>query len=618
MEGNLILNTLDRLLSTRPNPTAQNSNFRVGIRLTSTPINAGGLAAAPRQHDTATGTIIAPYSYNYTDSGELNDQPVGLNHNIVVRGNIVKRTLPAVTNYSDWGFGKMFSRFQNTGIGSPPPNYIVDGEADPEIENANLRVRSLEIRDGIQDSLIDSNTFEGSGIAAVRFIAEQTTASDNDISNLTFKDNVIRDFRSTGVDLATDYTGTTQSITFEGNTIDGDPFFQDTSGRRQVSSKYDGSWVASGACTGLSLSLVSGCNILRNHFKNVSNPYLLGSGQLTSGVREGNLLYGEPANGIASNVFSQANKGIGQYPTDMQWENSLVRVKSDPTSADYGKPLVNGAKTTSGSSVPTEGYFFVGTTIPVRRATTVNSATVFAFRRLTNSDNHVAGVDWEQLTAGATTTGGSSWVPTGNVINASSESTAIVGGAYLSGGFIYLLSNAASNERVFRYTNYVHDGTDFSISGAGLFVRDLNYNYANNNRLVTGSGGSAYEYDATWTATGNSLTGAGAGVAQIGSFFYAISTSGLVTEFNSSFVATGTTFNTNIYNVVGIAQGAGPSPDLYIVDSSGIVYTSSTDGVTVSTLFDSGLTATGISVDRANTGNVLITTATGATEFAEN
>jgi hypothetical protein len=399
IEGNLILNTIDRLLSSRPNPTAQNSNFRVGIKLTSTPTNLGGLAALPRQNDTATGTIVAPYSYNYSDSGELNDQPIGLNHNITIRGNVVKRTLPAVTNYSDWGFGKMFSRFQNTGVGSPPAGYIVNGEVDPQIEDANLRVRSLEIRDGIQDSLIDSNLFEGSGLECVRFLAEQTTAADNQIINLTFKDNILRDFRSVGVDLTTDYANTTQSILFEGNTIDGDPFFQDTTARGTSGAGYDGTWIASGACIGLNLTDVSGCNLFRNSFKNVSNPYLLGSGQLTKGVREGNLLYGEPANGVAVNTFSTSNKGIGQYPTDMQYENSLVRVDSDPQSATYGHILVNGAKTTSGSAAPTEGYFFIGQWVPTRNASEVAGETVLGYRRKTNGDGHVLGTDWEELKA---------------------------------------------------------------------------------------------------------------------------------------------------------------------------------------------------------------------------
>jgi len=85
-------------------------NNRAGIRLEGMPAEAGGLAAPPRELDLATGTLVAPYSYNYVNSGALGTDPIPRMFNIKVSDNVVVRTLPSGVDYSAWGYGEMLSR----------------------------------------------------------------------------------------------------------------------------------------------------------------------------------------------------------------------------------------------------------------------------------------------------------------------------------------------------------------------------------------------------------------------------------------------------------------------------------------------------------------------------
>ena len=382
--NNIITNVLDRLLARQDDAAAQSSNLRVAIKVKS---------ANWTDYD-----VSNTYEYFYTNSGDANQNPLRVNSQLIITGNIVKRTLPVVTRYSDWGFGKMFTRFKTTEV---VPGYIVNGEANPAIVDANLRCRPLEIRDGLKYTSITNNLFEGSGTDCVLFLSEEKAAGSHQFTGLEFKNNVFRDFRATGINL-TDYENTRQSIIFSGNTFDGDPYFKDTFGRHtDGSSNFTGGWTAQEACVAIDARSVEGLVITDNDFKNVSGAYLFGG----SGAKEHcwirfNRLWGQPSTSANPRVFDVSNRGVGVYPADMDEEASLIYVNSNPQTANYLDLLEQQVR--SRDSAPTTGYYFLGQIVWARSGVVSNGSVQIGWRRLTDGTSHVLGTDWQPLFASIT------------------------------------------------------------------------------------------------------------------------------------------------------------------------------------------------------------------------
>tara|TARA_B110000908_G_scaffold107301_1_gene126132 strand:- start:1037 stop:3277 length:2241 start_codon:yes stop_codon:yes gene_type:complete len=402
ISNNMVTDTLDRLLSREPNPNAINGAFRIGIKISGAPVNAGSLAAIPGTFDT-NGNMVAPYEYYYTESGDSNELPVRHNSGILVQGNVVKRTQGGGgILYSSMGFGKMFSRFFNSPTATPAPaGYVVDGFADPLLSASNFECRPLEIRDGMQYSTIQNNMFEGGGDECIRIRDDKTPAADWAYRELLIKDNILRDFRSKGINIDQFYGGTKQGIRIEGNTIDGDPYFQDTAARgKDANNKFDGTWVDVSTSLGLAVALVDGIEIKWNSFKNLANPISQGVG-VKNDVYE-NTYYGKPVAGVDVNTFSASSGGIGLYPSDVLENGRLVYIETNPQSSNYGNMLVKRFDSVTSTAPPTEGYYFRGEFVPSRSQTIVGGKLPLGLRKLTSGTGVVAGTDW-QVIYGTTT-----------------------------------------------------------------------------------------------------------------------------------------------------------------------------------------------------------------------
>ena len=379
ISNNTILDTIERLLA-REQADSMFSNLRVGIKV------------ASGDWSVDSSDLTNTYNHFNTTTGAAGTDPQRVNEGLLITGNIIKRTLPATANYSDWGYGKMFSRFKDTEVVA---GYIVNGEANPVILDQHLSCRSLEIRDGLQHSTISDNHFEGTGVEGIRFNVGRTTAANFHFRGLTIINNVIKDFRNVGIDLNTDYGGTVQDITIEGNIIDGDPYFKDVE-RGGFGGTLTGGWTASDDCQGINSLTVRGLKVLRNTFSNLSLCYTFGGTKQQNTIL-GNLIIGEPDPSTNPRTFATTHLGVGQYPADMDYEATLVYTDSDPLSATYSEQLMQQLK--SVASIPTAGYFFDGQIVYLRGAVPSVGFTAFAYRRLTDGTGHVSGTDWEVLKA---------------------------------------------------------------------------------------------------------------------------------------------------------------------------------------------------------------------------
>ena len=288
----------DKIDSDIRNALSGSVNNRSGIKLEGTTAIAGALSAAPHEVDPATGRAVTPYGYNYSTSGILNDQPIGRMVGVSIKNNKVVRTLPAVTNYSDWGFGEMFVRFTPTG-------YL-----DPEVTETLLALIPLQIEGPCKQLKVSNNYFAGSGVNSIRFkkLTEAAATLDNDLSDVEISDNELLDASSSGI-VFTSYSPTTQDIVIKNNTINPDNFIKSTS-RVESVGVATGGWVSQTSVIGVDYTGINGIILKSNTYKNCSLPSRNG-GTGVAQVSDETLVCEPTVSG-----FSTSNLGVGTIPSN--------------------------------------------------------------------------------------------------------------------------------------------------------------------------------------------------------------------------------------------------------------------------------------------------------------
>jgi hypothetical protein len=398
IESNIILDMLERTLA-YTDVGVGSSNNRIAIAVGSKP------RTTTEKDD--------PYLYHYSDSGVSDNLPVNEPLNILIKDNIVSRTFVGTgQTYEDLGFGKMFSRFQNSSLDTDS-SYFDNGFVNPTLNDNFFQTRSLEVRDGLVNSLIEGNLFQGSGLVNVLFTDDLIPVLDTQdppqlildgdgqpqanfvLKNVIFRNNVVRNFASNGINLDA-YELTSQDILIENNVIDGDPFFLDTS------RNADGSWSSRTGCVGIEAKNSKGIKIVENTFKNLSLPWSTAGGSNENYIFRKNSFVGDPAEGAPSNDYDAGNKGIGSYPAIyIDPEMELIWEDSDPTSATYGQ--VKGKQDfINAGTTPSQGFYFEGYTLWSRRAIVDTGKILLGWRRMTTGSSHVSGTDWQPLYASIT------------------------------------------------------------------------------------------------------------------------------------------------------------------------------------------------------------------------
>ncbi len=364
--GNIITDVIDRFLATEITPSI---NARIGIKI-----------------ESVLGTDTLDFNNYYTTSGAAGTDTIRKASGVVIQDNYIRRTLPSVTNYSDWGFGGIFTRFSTD-------TFAPTGFADPEILESYMSVRPVEFKGPISKLEFKGNTVDHTSTNCVDFLlGTGQTAASFDCNEMVFSGNIFRNARSRGINLGI-YNATEQDILIENNIFDLDPLLSG------VSRQADGSWANGTDCVAIQATNVKGVKILRNTFKNCSAPYLQG-GVTEYIVKYGNTFIGEPFAGVTVGVFNASNRGVGIYPNEiLDPSSNLIYVNSNPQSGTYGEMFIQPVRRVAGSSAPPTGFYFLGEFLPANSGVTAGGETEIGYRRLTTGAGNVLNTDWERLKA---------------------------------------------------------------------------------------------------------------------------------------------------------------------------------------------------------------------------
>ena len=201
------------------------------------------------------------------------------------------------------------------------------------------------------------------------------------------------------------------------------------------------------------------------------------------------------------------------------------------------------------------------------------------------------------------------WSPTGNEIDLTSE-TSSCRGVISAGGKIYALSN--NDLTIYQYdgTTYTYDSVSQTFTGL-VFAYDFHYAPTSSTRWVCGNGLKVVEYNNSMVATGNSISTISTpnGFCRIGSNYY-VAAAGIITEYDATYTATGNSFAHGYVDVVGLDTDG---TRIFYVQANGNVYSTLTDGTSAVFEATTGLTATGITIE---SGIMLISTSSSLVEFS--
>lgn len=352
--------------------TASSVNLRTYIRLDAVAPAAGGLAVVPGEINNAAGNIQSPYEYGYSSSGVANTLPVRANSGVIVTGNVCRRTLPPVANYSAWGYGQAFT---------------MNGFRDTAVSALMLDGMGIDVRLPGIDGLLIHNNILRPGQRGISFTLN--SQADRMAKRVVISNNIIEDCNTYGIYWPGSATVRHQDIVLEGNTIDCDPYFLN------ANRGSGGTWLAATTPVALSLPYLGGVVVRGNRIRNAAT-VIDQSGASTHQLLLDNLLFAD----AAVTGFSVTNKGIGTIPgigNGGQWW--LQYEDSDPTSGTYGQSLGVNAK--NYSALPTTGKWLANTFVGSRVTSVAGSGgsqyVVTGWARKTTGIGHVLNTDWNEL-----------------------------------------------------------------------------------------------------------------------------------------------------------------------------------------------------------------------------
>jgi hypothetical protein len=311
----------------------------------------------PTRPNTATGVFVQPYAYRDNRYDVVADALAPMS-GVVITGNQVLRTLPAVTLYSDWGFGQML-------------------DSSCWVDTAQTEAR-LRIAVGIHASLgtsglvIADNVVQNC-VTGISLIA--TTPTTDTHGQVT--GNVIVDCTSTGISLNRSSV-LYAAIRISNNVINIDPYH--LSSLRGAG----GTWTATTNAIGIKADNITGATIESNTFSNCSIAVTSTGGAVDT---INNILICDPV----TNGYSASNKGIGNIPRSSPSYTPQI-VDCDPTSATYGSLKNLCART--GTAAPSTGTYVIGHFVHNQQPTVFANRVVLGWARLTTGTGHVSGTDW--------------------------------------------------------------------------------------------------------------------------------------------------------------------------------------------------------------------------------
>lgn len=337
-------------------------------------------AAPPGEPDPATGDTVSLYGSNGVGTLYLNETvsggavaPAGMG--IDISGNILLRTLPAVTTVSQWGYPDSASGLWvgNNGDGS--------GFFNGAIPDSALRFPGISLGPTLWDARVSDNIIRTGGLYSI-FLTSTGTVS-MDFNNLAIERNKCTDFTTAGIYLPN--SATIHRIQIRSNDFDGDPLH--THSNRKTGPR-DGSWLASGLPAGIYAQLPLGFLAIDNTFRNLCVP--IQQGGTTYGNIRGSVVYCDPA----ADGFSTSNKGVGFLPFVGPGGATVVIEECNPTSVNYGQ--IQNQTHTSRPSLPINGKYAKGHVV---WNSDTDAGEYAGWVRLTYGTGHVLNTDWKPFGA---------------------------------------------------------------------------------------------------------------------------------------------------------------------------------------------------------------------------
>lgn len=297
--------------------------------------------------DGAWNTIGAPYAGSY---------------GVVIANNTVLQTLDGLTNFSDSGFGTLWTTSGALDPAMAGTVFTAGGEGIKGVEVWHGALRNILIADNMVYGA-ESGVFFGGTV-----VQPEAVVKGNTVTRVRV-----------GVNFSAGTTWDPSSFLIEGNTFDIDPMFE-SSERTLAAGQPTGAWSPTTSTTAIVLftSNVSNIKFYRNVVRNALQ-VKIGNGSV---FYRGNEAWADPATGGGVR-FEDAND-VARY--------HVQPYTADPRSADYGKS-VDGLWDTS-TSLPSSGTFAVGHFVKNSTPSLTNGRVLMGWLRATSGTAHVENTDW--------------------------------------------------------------------------------------------------------------------------------------------------------------------------------------------------------------------------------
>lgn len=307
------------------------------------------------------GTFVMPWDYQNADSEKAEDAfpPI---ENVDVSSNIFGCTLPAVANYSDWGFGTQgFGTYGN----------------DPAVTELQLRPpAALNIVTGRITTIKDNQL---SHMQEGIFLNAQSGMEPAILGSM-ISGNVLRDFTKRGVAL-TGVTGKYIDLDIINNKFDGD--------YRRIAdeSNADGTYTTGSAGpTAIDLGTAKGARISGNRFSNVAR--ITGSDYANHSWGDDNIIVAD----IVGLGDVAGNKGVRNLPAVEIGFKYIVAHQDPDDHTNYGK--IKNIMVEAATAMPATGFYARGHYVRNSVKTATGRGTLVGWWRMSTGSNHVLDTDW--------------------------------------------------------------------------------------------------------------------------------------------------------------------------------------------------------------------------------
>lgn len=368
-------------------PTAMLTSLDAAIIVAGLQPTDGTTAVKPEYYDSASNAFVTPYQldtdsnpimYNYGTSKTLTG-----GYNVVIDGCTVMRTLPAVTNYSDWGLGLAFSRF---------------GRYDPAVALSNWADNGIQLNGNIKNAVVSDCTVmgltEGAGVY-LKSLANDAAERERHFENILIDGCSVRDCKYGVTHSATAAGDTfTWSVIVRDCTFDLDPFHTSSARTSPLNGSFQSGIGVSARPVGVYFRQCYGWSIHNCSFANCYDSVLANSDFFEQADVKNNVLLCEPS----AIGFSTSNLGIGNIPAG---GNAFVHyvIDGDPTSATYMQ--VTTIPVGEANAIPTSGSYVKGHFVKNTNPTTGSSKTTIGWMRQSTGTGHVVATtttaDWAPL-----------------------------------------------------------------------------------------------------------------------------------------------------------------------------------------------------------------------------